>query len=126
MRHDARHPRPQGLKPCFIAAFSRAAQAARFQTLFNPLGPGAATRFLLGPELRALKILEQGVQALKVALPEAPVPLHPNLKLLKRRWTQRVNSALSVYADVHQASVAEHPQMCILAPLRGWFGSCEG
>jgi len=110
-RHDTLYRRPRGLKPCFIATFSGAAQAAPFQNLFNPLGPGAATWFLLGPEFRALKILEQGVQALEVALPEAPVSLHPDLKLLKRRWTQRINSALSVYADVHQASGAEHPQM---------------
>jgi hypothetical protein len=66
---------------------------------------------LLSLQFLGLKIVEQGVQTQEVGFPEAPVPLDPNLKLLKRRWTQRINSALSVYADVHQASVAEHPQM---------------
>src|SRR2546429_8388124 len=55
--------------------------------------------------------MEQGVQALKVALPETPVCLQPHFKLLERRWTQCINSALSVHADVHQSSVAEHSQM---------------
>src|SRR2546430_8383950 len=55
--------------------------------------------------------MEQGVQALKVTLPETPVCLQPHFKLLERRWTQCINSALSVHADVHQSSVAEHAQM---------------
>jgi len=55
--------------------------------------------------------MEQGVQTLKVALPDTPVSLHPDLKLLERRWTQCINSALGVYADVNQPGITEHPQM---------------
>jgi hypothetical protein len=55
--------------------------------------------------------MEQGVQALKVALPESPVSLQPHFKFLERRWTQCINSALSVHTNVHQAGITEHPQM---------------
>jgi hypothetical protein len=30
---------------------------------------------------------------------------------MKRGWTQCINSALSVHTNVHQASVAQYPQM---------------
>jgi hypothetical protein len=66
----------------------------------------ASTFFLL-----SLHFVKQGIQALKVALPKAPVPLQPDLKLLERGWPQRINPALRVYANVHQSGLTEHAQM---------------
>ncbi|HXN53562.1 MAG TPA: hypothetical protein VN943_16640 [Candidatus Acidoferrum sp.] len=61
--------------------------------------------------LFGLHLVEQGVQALEVALPKTPVPLQPDLKLVERRGPQGINAALSVHANVHQSGIAEHPQM---------------
>src|SRR5437879_6447973 len=71
-----------------------------------PLSLRASTFFLLG-----LQFVEQAVQALEVALPKTPVPLQPHLKLLEWRGPQRINSALSVHANVNQSGITEHPQM---------------
>jgi hypothetical protein len=66
---------------------------------------------LTGLQLARLQFLENGIEALEVALPKTPESLHPNFKLLQRRWPQRINPALGVHANVHQSGITEHPQV---------------
>src|SRR6267143_6151986 len=66
----------------------------------------ASTFFLVG-----LHLVQQGIQALEVALPKTPVLLQPNPQFLEWRGPQRINPALRVHANVHQSGITEHPQM---------------
>ena len=67
--------------------------------------------FLLGRLVAGLELVEKGVQALEVALPNTPVSLQPHFQLSERRGPQGINAALRIHADVHQSGFAEHPQM---------------
>jgi hypothetical protein len=62
------------------------------------------------------QLVEQGIEALKVSFPDLPVSRNPGLQFLERRGPQRINSALRIYANVHQTRVTEHPQ--VLRDLR--------
>src|SRR5256885_15507388 len=56
----------------------------------------SCSRFLAGLHAR-----EQTVEPLEITLPDVPVSFDPHLKLLQRRWTQCIDSALSVHANVY-------------------------
>lgn len=69
------------------------------------------TFFLADLPFAGLQLVEEGVQALEVAFPKAPVSLQPNLKLLERLGPQGVNPALRVDANVNQPGITEHAQV---------------
>ena len=71
----------------------------------------ACALFSLGLRLLTFQIVQQGVEALETVFPKTPVSLDPDLELLKRRGTQRIDPALSVYANVNQPGITEHSQM---------------
>jgi hypothetical protein len=61
--------------------------------------------------LAGLHLVEQGVKALEIALPDPAIPLDPSLELLQRRWAQGIDSALRGDPNVHQPGLAEHAKM---------------
>ena len=61
--------------------------------------------------LASLHLVEQGVKALEIALPDAAIPLDPSLELLERGGAQGIDPALRVDANVHQPRHTEHAEM---------------
>ena len=58
-----------------------------------------------------LHFIEQGIETLEVLLPELAVLLKPDVQLLKRRRTQRIDPALCVDPRIDESRVAEHTQV---------------
>src|ERR1700676_3145187 len=71
----------------------------------------ATASFLFCVRLAGLYFLKPRIQALEAALPNTPVPFKPIFKFLQRRRPQRVDAALRVYANVHEAGFTEHAEM---------------
>jgi hypothetical protein len=71
--------------------------------------------------LASLHLVEQGVKALEITLPDTAIPLDPSLELLERGGAQGIDPALRVDANVHQPGLTEHAEM--LGDL--WLGNAE-
>jgi hypothetical protein len=61
-------------------------------------------------------LVEKGVQALEISLPESPVTLEPHFELLERGGPQRIDAALCVHAHFHEASIVQDAE--VLGDLR--------
>jgi hypothetical protein len=67
--------------------------------------------FLSGLSFGDLQLVEQGVQALEVAIPKTPVAFQPHFEFLKRGRAQSIDAALGVHAHVNQSGIAEHAKV---------------
>ena len=61
--------------------------------------------------MAGLHSVEQGIETLKILLPELAIALQPNVELLQRPGTQGIDAALCVDASIDQSGITEHPQM---------------
>src|SRR5271154_1328295 len=106
---QASKTRCRGASKTRIMATSRSLGVVTFRVplFFTGALPLCASTFFL---LR-FKFFQHGVQPLEINFPNAPVPFDPDFEFFQRRRAQRVDSALSVYADVDESGVAEHAQV---------------
>src|SRR5580658_667988 len=106
---QASNTRCRGASKTRIIATSRSLGVVTFKVPLFFIGalPLCASTFFL---LR-FKFFQHSVQPLEIGFPNAPVSFDPDFQLFQRRRAQRVDSALGIYAHVHQAGVAEDAQM---------------
>jgi hypothetical protein len=61
--------------------------------------------------LLCLEVIEKGVEALEIALPNLAVAFEPGFELLEGGRAQGVDAALCVHANVHESGFAEDAEV---------------
>jgi hypothetical protein len=79
--------------------------------VLNALSLRTRAFFWIGTGLGGFQLVEQGIEALEVGLPELAILFEPLFQLLERGRAEGVDAALGVAANADEAGLAEHAEM---------------